>query len=60
MNNRLMEFLYELAEENDRLQSRCRGASDFKEILLREISTQKKQIRELKATVRRLKKEVQK
>lgn len=56
MNKRLMEFLHELTEENERLESRCRVASDLKEMLMREISTQNKQIRELKAKVRRLKK----
>ena len=58
MNKRLMEFLNELAEEHERLESRCRALSDLKENLLREISTQNKEIKELKAKLRKLKKEV--
>ena len=58
MNKRLMEFLHDLAEEHERLESKYRVLYDLRENLLREISTQNKQIRELKAKLRKLKKEV--
>jgi hypothetical protein len=54
MNKRFVEFFNELAEENEQLESKCRNVLLMKEMMLKEILEQKKQIKELKATVRKL------
>jgi len=56
MNKRLMEFLHELTEENDRLQMRSNAASHDNVMLRQENERQKQEIKELKAKLRQIKK----
>lgn len=57
MNKRFVAFLNELAQENEDLERRYHNALIIKENFTREISTQNKQIKELKAKIRELKRQ---
>lgn len=60
MNKRLIGFIEELVEENERLENEVKRVRLHENELVQEFRNQRKEIRELKATVRRLKKEAQK
>lgn len=58
MNNRLIGFIDELLEENDRLESEVKRVKLHENELVQEFRNQRKEISELKAKVRKLKQEV--
>lgn len=60
MNKRLIGFIEDLLEENERLENEVKRVRLHENELVQEFRNQRKEIRELKATVRRLKKNVQK
>lgn len=60
MNKRLIGFIEDLLEENERLENEVKRVRLHENELVQEFRNQRKEIIELKATVRRLKKEVQK
>jgi DNA repair exonuclease SbcCD ATPase subunit len=60
MNKRFVQFLHELAEENEELESKYANSKQDNKWQMEEIREQRKTIAELKAKVRLLKKEVQK
>jgi predicted RNase H-like nuclease (RuvC/YqgF family) len=60
MNKRLIGFIEDLVEENERLEDEVKRVRLHENELVQEFRNQRKEISELKATVRRLKKEAQK
>lgn len=60
MNKRLMQFLSDLAEENDRLERDVKCSKLHIDALIETNQELRKTISEWKAKVRKLKKEVQK
>lgn len=59
MNKRLMQFLNDLAEENDRLEKDVESTQLHIRILIETNKELRKTVAEWKAKVRKLKKEVQ-
>lgn len=59
MNKRLMQFLSDLAEENDRLENNVKCAKLHIDTLIETNQELRKTVSEWKAKVRKLKKEVQ-
>ena len=60
MNKRLIGFIEDLLEENERLENDVKRVRLHENELVQEFRKQRKEISELKATVRRLKKEAMK